>query len=361
MRVVTALASTAAWLLPACAMGQAVDGLYVGAGAGANFMPHETVDKTTRLSAFTFNPATFGPNAGSAPASSSRGVGRLRFDPGGVGVGSIGYGFGNGLRVEVEGSYRYNGSDPNRLSEQKFGGLANALFDFDVGSPRLFPYLGVGAGYQWADRGFHDGRTGSFAYQAILGVATPVTAVPGLSVTLEYRFLGLAGSSRQNGVPPDPLFGQGSSTTTKFSDDYNHSILLGARYAFNTPPPLATPVPVPADPAPAPTRTYLVFFDWDRADLSDRARQIIAEAAQASRRVQYTRIEVQGNADASGTPAYNQGLSLRRAQSVAAELVRNGVPRTAIGVQAFGDSRPLVPTAAGVREPQNRRVAILLR
>ena len=109
------------------------------------------------------------------------------------------------------------------------------------------------------------------------------------------------------------------------------------------------------------SRTYLVFFDWDRADLTDRARQIVAAAAQASTRVQATRIEVQGNADKSGTAAYNQRLSLRRAQTVAAELVRDGVPRTAIDIQAFGDSRPLVPTAAGVREPQNRRVAIILR
>jgi outer membrane protein OmpA-like peptidoglycan-associated protein len=131
------------------------------------------------------------------------------------------------------------------------------------------------------------------------------------------------------------------------------------RYAFNTP----TPVPVVQQAPPpvvAPARTYLVFFDWDRADLTDRARQIIAEAATASTHVQYTRIEVQGNADRSGTPAYNQRLSLRRAQTVAAELVRHGVPRTAIDIQAFGDTRPLVPTAAGVREPQNRRVAIIL-
>ena len=104
-----------------------------------------------------------------------------------------------------------------------------------------------------------------------------------------------------------------------------------------------------------------MFFDWDRSDLTDRARQIVAEAAQARTRVQTTRIEVQGNADRSGSPAYNQALSLRRAETVAAELVRDGVAKTAIDIQAFGDTRPLVPTAPGVREPQNRRVAIILR
>jgi OmpA-OmpF porin, OOP family len=104
-----------------------------------------------------------------------------------------------------------------------------------------------------------------------------------------------------------------------------------------------------------------VFFDFDRADLTDRARQIIGEAAQNSRRVQSTRIEVAGHADRSGSPQYNQRLSQRRAEAVAAELVSQGVSRNEIMVQAFGETRPLVPTADGVREPQNRRVEIVLR
>jgi OOP family OmpA-OmpF porin len=139
-------------------------------------------------------------------------------------------------------------------------------------------------------------------------------------------------------------------------------VLLGVRYAFNVVPPAVAPAPVPvAVPAPAPARTYLVFFDWDRADLTDRARQIITEAAQASTRVQVTRIEVNGYTDKSGTPRYNQGLSVRRANAVAAELVRQGVPRAAITTQGFGENNPLVPTADGVREPQNRRVEIIFR
>jgi outer membrane protein OmpA-like peptidoglycan-associated protein len=46
---------------------------------------------------------------------------------------------------------------------------------------------------------------------------------------------------------------------------------------------------------------------------------------------------------------------------VASELERRGIQRSNISVQAFGESRPLVPTADGVREPQNRRVEIVLR
>jgi outer membrane protein OmpA-like peptidoglycan-associated protein len=116
---------------------------------------------------------------------------------------------------------------------------------------------------------------------------------------------------------------------------------------------------VPA-PAAAPTRSYLVFFDWDRATLTDRARQIIAEAAAGSAHVQLTRIQVNGYTDTSGSARYNQGLSVRRAEAVAAELTRNSVPRDVISIRGFGETRPLVPTGPGVREPQNRRVEIVL-
>ena len=135
----------------------------------------------------------------------------------------------------------------------------------------------------------------------------------------------------------------------------------GIRVTFGAPsaPPPAVPVAV-APAAPAPVRTYLVFFDWDRADLTGRARQIVAQAAAASTRVQVTRIQVNGHTDTSGPPRYNQGLSMRRAEAVAAELVRNGVPRDVISIRGLGETHLLVPTAAGVREPQNRRVEIVL-
>ncbi len=68
-----------------------------------------------------------------------------------------------------------------------------------------------------------------------------------------------------------------------------------------------------------------------------------------------------GYTDTSGTPQYNQRLSVRRAQTVAAELVKDGVPRSAISIQGFGETHLLVPTGPGVREPQNRRVEIIIQ
>ena len=68
-----------------------------------------------------------------------------------------------------------------------------------------------------------------------------------------------------------------------------------------------------------------------------------------------------GYTDTSGTPQYNQGLSMRRAQAVAAELVKDGVPQTIIAIWGFGETHLLVATGPGVREPQNRRVEIVIR
>ncbi len=123
------------------------------------------------------------------------------------------------------------------------------------------------------------------------------------------------------------------------------------------PPPAIAPPPIAATAA----RTYLVFFDWDRADLTTRARQIVAQAAQASTQTSTTRLEVNGYTDLSGTAAYNKRLSIRRAESVESELVKDGVARNEIYIHGFGESDPLVQTAAGVREPQNRRVEIVLK
>ena len=53
-------------------------------------------------------------------------------------------------------------------------------------------------------------------------------------------------------------------------------------------------------------------------------------------------------------------LSLRRANAVKDQLVREGIPATQIVVVGKGESQPLVPTADGVREPQNRRMEIVV-
>ena len=332
---------------------QPISGLYVGLGAGINFKQDLDV----------------------------KSGGNLQSELGPAFVGSLGWGFGNGFRAEIEGNYYNNkfnkvGGNASYTAagghEQLYGVMLNGYYDFNDLVPMITPYVGVGVGYQFAnEQGLKaygpggsftagDQTEGSFAAQGILGASMPLTAIPGLDLTAEYRFMALIGDRSYSGVDA-----AGAPASVKLGNDYNHTFLIGVRYAFGAPPPpaaapAAAAAPVAA-PAPAPARSYLVFFDWDKATLTTRARQIIAEAAQASTRVKTTRIEANGYTDLSGTAAYNMGLSVRRADAVAAELVRDGVPKDIIYVKGYGMTHPLVPTAPGVREPQNRRVEIILK
>jgi OmpA-OmpF porin, OOP family len=326
-------------------------GWYISGVAGLNFMQQEPIKSVGNVTTNNTNNNNL----------------NVQFDVGGVGVLGGGYAFGNGFRTEFQFNYRYNGiksasgprgntiafnNNNNGGSEQKFGPMPTLYYDFYTLSPSYVPYVGVGVGYQIVREklnvgGFSTNTTkGALGTQAIFGVAFPIESVPGLSVTTDYRFLAIVGNREYNRIT--------------LGNSYNHAITLGVRYAFGAaPPPPAAPAPM-AMPAPAPARSYLVFFDWDKADLTDRARQIVSEAASNSTMVQYTRLEVNGYTDTSGRAQYNQGLSVRRAQAVAAELVKDGVPKNAIAIQGFGDSHLLVPTGANVREPQNRRVEIVI-
>lgn len=125
-----------------------------------------------------------------------------------------------------------------------------------------------------------------------------------------------------------------------------------------TPPPVvqAPPPPAPA-PAPAP-RMFVVFFDFDKYDLTPQARDIVRQAASSARRQPGVLIMVTGNTDTVGSRAYNQRLSERRALAVKNELVRAGLDEEEIGTVGRNFSDPLVPTGPGIREPQNRRAVI---
>ncbi|WP_284944264.1 OmpA family protein [Acidisoma cladoniae] len=339
--------------LPTLAKAQPITGVYVGAGAGYDYQSNNKL---------TDAPGRLGGSHAEYKGSVS-------------GTGSVGYGLGNGLRFEVEGIYLRatdNKLKPGYIAPkfnfhgytQKYGAFVNGLYDIDVGIPFFYPYVGAGVGYLWTD--YDDGQIGSpsrsiddtqgtFAYQGIAGFSVPIPPAPGLSLTAEYHYIGTTSKDSYNGS----YFGK--SADYKFGPTTNQTVMLGLRYAFNTPsPPPPPPAPMMA-PAPQPARTYLVFFDWDKYYLTPRAKEIIAEAASNSTHVQYTQIEVNGYTDTSGTPTYNQGLSIRRAKSVQAQLIADGVPASAISIAGYGETHLLVPTGPGVREPQNRRVEIIIK
>lgn len=118
----------------------------------------------------------------------------------------------------------------------------------------------------------------------------------------------------------------------------------------------------PKAPAPmAALPNFLVFFNWDSSSITDAARQVITEAAEVIRNNRITRILAVGHADKSGPASYNVGLSERRAEAVEGALASQGVLADNVEVEWRGESDPLVATPDGVREPQNRRVEIILQ
>lgn len=111
--------------------------------------------------------------------------------------------------------------------------------------------------------------------------------------------------------------------------------------------------------APTPTSLVNVFFEFDRARLTPEARQIVTQVANQMK-AGNLHASLVGKADLTGSDSYDIALGERRAEAVAAELIRDRVPRDRITIQSVGKRQPPVPTAQGVREPRNRVVEISL-
>ena len=102
-----------------------------------------------------------------------------------------------------------------------------------------------------------------------------------------------------------------------------------------------------------------MFFDWDKANITPEGQQIIEAAAGTFKSQPPVPVQVIGHTDTSGSAAYNQKLSVRRADAVAGALTQAGVPQPAMTVTGVGQNDLKVPTPDGVREPQNRRTEII--
>jgi outer membrane protein OmpA-like peptidoglycan-associated protein len=130
-------------------------------------------------------------------------------------------------------------------------------------------------------------------------------------------------------------------------------------------------VPAPAAPAAAPPpatppvaaiepqRSFQVFFDFDKSNITSAAAQVIQAAADAVKSGHVVEVMVTGHTDTVGSAKYNQALSERRATAVKKQLVSDGVASGEITTTGVGKTGLLVPTADGVREPQNRRAEIV--
>ena len=192
------------------------------------------------------------------------------------------------------------------------------------------------------------------------GIEYAVT--PNISVSGEYRYtdyghdtlnLGRVATAGAGGlVATSPATGRVALR--------DNTALFKVNYRFGAPPPPPPPMPAatPAPPPPAAPRVFIVFFDWDKDTITPEGQQIIQQAANAYKSGAPVQLQVTGYTDRSGSPAYNQRLSERRANNVAKAMMALGVPQNEMSVSGRGENDNRVPTADGVREPQNRRVEI---
>lgn len=334
------------------------DGLYVGAEAGVNFVP------TLKFNA-------------------ENNIWKQQQDPGYAVLGQVGYGFGN-VRLEGEVGWRSNGLKKfsDNFGDHSVDGsvrgagsvMGNVYYDFHNDSP-FTPYIGVGVGGVNVSENnvkvdgtqLTDDSNFVLAYQGIAGVSYAIDQQ--LSLRADYRYL----RSEQATVGLTDAFG-GNYAHGRYEA---HTVAVGFVWHFNTPAPapvvqqaavVAPPAPPPA-PAPAPKpvqaapipKNFMIFFDFDKSDLTPAAQSILTQAADAFKKQGSASVALTGYTDTVGSAEYNLKLSVRRAESAKKFLVAQGIPANEISTVGKGKTDLLVPTKDGVREAQNRRVQIVLQ
>ena len=314
-------------------------GWYLGLGVGYDQL--ESVRSRTNTTPATFADASY---SGSA-----------------LFAGSVGYKFESGMRIEFELGYDSHDISTLRLvGGPSFGkpavsggttttsGLINFVYDWNIGDRwGLSLGGGVGQGDVTHDETLNGsslirGAHTQFAWQGIAGVNYEVE--DDLDLFLDYRY-------RSNELDHD-YSGGGTPDFVHIFQQHENVALLGVRWFIGH----AAPPPPP--PPPPPVKTFIVFFDFEKSNLTDKAVEVVQEAVRTAKQNGFVKVLVTGHTDTVGSDSYNQALSVRRAESVKDEMIRQGMDGSGISIEGKSFHDPLVPTGPGVREPQNRRAVI---
>ena len=327
------------------------NGWYVGLEAGANW-----VDDNDFFSGKRELPA-FSEVALIAPSFVSD---QLSFDTGWAALATAGYAFDNNWRIEGELGYRKNdleldqffgGKAPSTVRTDgdltEYTAMVNVIYDVPL-TEKLSLNIGVGAGVDYADIDFKGAGSDSdtnFAYQAIAGVTYEINKR--LDLTLTYRYLHVESPDFNiNGTP------------VQLDDVEKHTVTVGLRYDLyedEAPLPPAPPVAPPLPPAP---QQFIIYFGFDKCDITPEADRVLSEAASTAKSQGSASVSIVGHTDTMGSVAYNQRLSECRANAAKTNLVGKGITAGSISTAGRGEGELLVKTGDSVKEPQNRRATI---
>lgn len=355
----TLLAGAALLAIPTYADAGQLRGTYVSVEGGASWVRNETFsqDYTTTVSSDVYSNAFTND-----------------FETGWAVFGSVGYAFESGIRTELEFGYRMNNAKQDSVSSslhgegelREFTIMANALYDIAL-TDHMSLSLGAGVGADRARLAMYcmclDEDSWSLAYQGIAGINYALGSQTQFFVN--YRYLHVDAPEYSWFIDDVP----GADWRVKFLGDLNkHAVTVGLRFAFNgqTPPPIAPLPPAPTPPAPPPPppagpEQFVVFFGYNKSNITGEAMAVIADAARVAKETGSASILIVGHTDSSGSDRYNEALSQRRASAVKNALVDLGIEEGKVTAEGKGETELVVKTGDGVKEPQNRRATIDLK
>ena len=121
---------------------------------------------------------------------------------------------------------------------------------------------------------------------------------------------------------------------------------------------IALAQPAAAQSADCAAGPFTVFFDADSDAIHPRGAAILDSVAAAFRACSQPEVAIAGHTDREGTDGDNVRLSQRMAANVRSYLAARGIPDGRMTSEAYGETRPLIVTRDGAREPRNRRVEL---